>query len=637
MSGNLLVLIAVGLLIVVVVLARTRPLRALEPSVEELCDELASSVRTQWRHEETTRRVHDPVPMPVTWRTESPESPVQDHWINVAGDGRVAPMELDGGIDHVHEIFERIPSRRMVVLGRSGAGKSVLATRLTLALLDRRTSGQRVPVLLSAATWDPRRHGLHEWIAHRLAADYPALRKRHGANGTVADHLVKNGHVLPVLDGLDEITPGLRTRAIRRCNAELHLGDPIVLTCRTEEYRALVSTDDVLTGAAVVELQPLGIEALAQYLPRTTRRVREAQGKASLWEPVIMALVGAKGSALREVLATPLMASLARLTYSETRAEPLDLLDQQRFPSADRLADHLLDELIPSMYPDLDDDSGGTHDGDVRRWATTLATVLSRRNARELAWWQLHHAMPKGISALVAAALGICTGLTVALIAGVQAALPSGIVVALFALLITLPQHTEPAVVRLRLRGSLRTLRLRFAMRPRAGNPLRSAGLIGWVVGGGAVVVALGVATGPVGLVCAIAGISFAVLLDIWFDVPSDISRAPDPWTVLREDRTSALSRGLARGVVVAVAAAPAIGVVSAFALLATVVAGSFAHTAWGKFLVARSYFAVTGQLPWRLAAFLVESHERGILRQVGPVYEFRHARLQTRLLATAG
>ncbi|MFI1828827.1 NACHT domain-containing protein [Streptomyces sp. NPDC020412] len=53
---------------------------------------------------------------------------------------------------------------------------------------------------------------------------------------------------------------------------------------------------------------------------------------------------------------------------------------------------------------------------------------------------------------------------------------------------------------------------------------------------------------------------------------------------------------------------------------------------AWPYYCAARTVFAVRGRLPWRLQTFLADAHRLGVLRQVGPVYQFRHARLQHRL-----
>jgi len=59
--------------------------------------------------------------------------------------------------------------------------------------------------------------------------------------------------------------------------------------------------------------------------------------------------------------------------------------------------------------------------------------------------------------------------------------------------------------------------------------------------------------------------------------------------------------------------------------------------SAWGVFLVVRVWLAVRGRLPLHLMGFLDDAHRRGVLRQAGAVYQFRHARLQDRLASRAG
>jgi hypothetical protein len=51
------------------------------------------------------------------------------------------------------------------------------------------------------------------------------------------------------------------------------------------------------------------------------------------------------------------------------------------------------------------------------------------------------------------------------------------------------------------------------------------------------------------------------------------------------------------------------------------------------EFLVARLRLAMMGRVSWRLMSFLADAHERrGVLRQVGAVYQFRHIDLQRHL-----
>jgi hypothetical protein len=58
----------------------------------------------------------------------------------------------------------------------------------------------------------------------------------------------------------------------------------------------------------------------------------------------------------------------------------------------------------------------------------------------------------------------------------------------------------------------------------------------------------------------------------------------------------------------------------------------SFFQAAWPQYEIARAWLALRRRLPWRLMAFLADAHRRGVLRQAGPVYEFRHIELQHRL-----
>jgi hypothetical protein len=54
-----------------------------------------------------------------------------------------------------------------------------------------------------------------------------------------------------------------------------------------------------------------------------------------------------------------------------------------------------------------------------------------------------------------------------------------------------------------------------------------------------------------------------------------------------------------------------------------------------GQYLVAIVVLRAQGGLPLRLLTFLDDAHRLGILREAGPIYQFRHAKLQDRLAKT--
>ncbi|MCD7441908.1 NACHT domain-containing protein [Streptomyces lincolnensis] len=62
--------------------------------------------------------------------------------------------------------------------------------------------------------------------------------------------------------------------------------------------------------------------------------------------------------------------------------------------------------------------------------------------------------------------------------------------------------------------------------------------------------------------------------------------------------------------------------------------AAALRQAAWPCYTAARHYLALRSGLPRDLMGFLADAHDRGVLRRVGAVYQFRHIELQHRLAA---
>ncbi|WP_229787346.1 NACHT domain-containing protein [Actinokineospora fastidiosa] len=656
------------------------PRSSVDDRLWHAADELAHAVRARWQREEEQRQIHDPFPLPVRWRTVAEE--LTDSWADIRRAGAAGgqePLDLSGRLDQIVEVYRRIPSGRLVVLGQAGSGKTILTLRFVLDLLRTRAAGEAVPVVFNLASWNPTTTGLRDWLAAQLRRDHPGLNAPGPDGSTLAAALVETDRVVPVLDGFDEIADGLHRPALEALNATRL---PLLLTSRPGEYAAAVAGTDVLTAAGGVELTGLTPADLAAYLPRTTRKTG---GGGPAWQPVLTALRERPDDPasvnLAAVLTTPLMVGLARAIYSDTPDhDPADLLDTTRFPTSEAIEEHLLGNLVPTVYRHQPETAPYPPD-QARRWLGHLARHLNRLGTHDLAWWQLGTSVRLPVrvlvvTAVVAAVIGPADIVLEALISGsidayqVTMGLTLGAVAgAAFGLAHALVNQAglEPSRVRLRVRAGADPRR-RGIVVSRARIGFAAGLLLGLAFGvsrgvvrglvlddGHAAVFALvdGAVFGPVfGLAAALMAGLIARC-----EAPLDIRSAGSPIDLLNANRRTVLIQllvfGPAFALIVPLISWSAVALLQQlplesiefrwtplFGVILGLVAGltgglgyALTMTAWGQWLVfARLCLPLTGRLPWSVRAFLDDAYRRGVLRRAGAVYQFRHARLQDHL-----
>ncbi|WP_221348326.1 NACHT domain-containing protein [Streptomyces beigongshangae] len=364
---------------------------------QRAADELAEAVRVQWAAESRLRRLQDPEPLDVHWSRAGP--PLADRPEAVRrGAPLPEPRDGDQRLDRIVDTFTALPSRRLVVLGEAGAGKTVLAVRFVLGTLDARQPGAPVPVLFPLAGWDPGSTALRDWLAERLAAEYRPLAAVTDER-TMARELLDAGLLLPVLDGFDELPGPAHEAALRRLNTELDERLPVLLTCRTEVWTRAVRTGGVLTAADVVRLRPLDFATARRHLERTARP--DADGSTP-WTPVL----ADPPAPLAEVMASPLMVALARTVYGDASRDPAELGDTARFPTAGHIEEHLLDAFVPAAFGGAGPGNGPWSPDAAHRWLRRLARDTGGTGGADgsggagtwrLAWWELPAAMPRAL------------------------------------------------------------------------------------------------------------------------------------------------------------------------------------------------------------------------------------------------
>ncbi|MFD5848150.1 NACHT domain-containing protein [Streptomyces chartreusis] len=284
-----------------------------------------------------------------------------------AGTGRL--FNGTPALPDVASYFRHTYPRRLVVTGAPGAGKTVLALELMLALIEGRAEEDPVPVRLSLAEWDTA-IPLPVWLTGHLVDvyDWPAKE---------AEELIRQRRVLPVLDGLDEMDPtapdGTPSPESPRAQAALdalnayqsgRAAGPVILTCRTRHYEAVRSRTRLI-DAACIDIDHLTPATARDYLLQ--RALEPAR-----WQPVLEALDGDPDGTLATTLSTPWRLNLAATVYAQ-HGDPSDLL---RHATPADLDEHLLARFVPAATALHPRPRRPYTPGDVHRWLARFASYL---------------------------------------------------------------------------------------------------------------------------------------------------------------------------------------------------------------------------------------------------------------------
>lgn len=588
---------------------------------------------------------------------------------------KASPMDLAGPLEDIADVYLKERRSQLMVLGRGGSGKSVLIRRFAQARLqDSDWAGRGpVPVIFSPGSWDPTTMSLRDWLIDRLERDHAFLGKRVSHRGTWASELITGGHVLAILDGFDEMAEDLYGPALRQLGA---FGLPLLLTSRPEALMGVRPNEGLFPGIELTDLT----------LDDCSARLDDSAG----WAPVLARLRGhpgdPAGAMLAAVLTSPLMLTMAE-AFQASDGDPEDLLELAEAGSRAALEKRLLDTFVPTTYDAIVNLSVAKR----RRWNSEraghwlgyLATHLTKQKsgarkpdvhatgAQDIEWWQLGTTIGLPTRMAVSGALsGLISGTAIeivfALMNNPSAALLTtflntlgiGLTFGLvhgFASRIEAAGAFRPSRMQIRLRGESRgrrSRRARESLLPRIGGGL-AGGLVFGIVFGGGIAVYAKLLSLPwlvvaqligqwlvVGLLLGL-GIGIALALVAWLETDAKPEESVGVTDLLRTNRTIVLVQTASVGLVVGLGYGTAVTHFNGFALglpagigagLATAV-GVGTLTAWGRWVIlVRLWLPLSGRLPWRVNAFLDDARSRGVLRQAGAVYQFRHARLRDHL-----
>lgn len=193
----------------------------------------------------------------------------------------------------------------MLILGESGAGKTVLLEELTYQLIQQAERDRRAltPVILSLASWATRRLPLEKWLVEELALRYLVPPE-------VGQRFIEDDQIRLLFDGLDEVRENERGACIRAINQ--YKADhmiPVTVCGSTSEY---LKNGVKLKLQEAFIVQPLSLQQIQEVLSRAGKQFAPIQ--AVLRTDII----------LQQVFSTPLMLYVLFNTYQD-QSTPIDL------------------------------------------------------------------------------------------------------------------------------------------------------------------------------------------------------------------------------------------------------------------------------------------------------------------------
>lgn len=652
--------------------------------LDATADELARVVGAQWHKEAGLRRLLEPAPLPVRWRVSerkvagrvvaaTAEGAARARFGPLPGMGATTRAQLrdGGGLSELHAVYGGLASGRLLLVGPPAAGKTAAAVLLLLDALVHRAAQPApadrarvpVPVLLSLDGWNPGEDSAVDWAADRLTREYTLF---HGKGGRGrARQLLEQGRVSLFLDGLDEVTGKLRGAMVGALETA---PCRLVLVSRAKEA-VLTAKKARLGGALAVEIQPVRPADAAGYL---LNRLPSVPSPA--WRELTGRLLDETGplaaGPLTTALTGPLAIALLRDVYGDD--DPVDeLLDTARFPTPAAVENHLLDHAVVAAYARRPGHPRPRYSArTAERSLRYLAARLDQEGARDLRWWHTpgwtgHR--PRLIAVWIVSTL-VCgpPGVVMAWslyptpligVIGVLSAIGGGYGVARRVAEFSEPQPLSsagwrdiftPETVRSGIGqwlfvGTGLCLLLPLAFDP--GPPIWLLYLVTLPFGFSELLV-----TGRghkilsgTPFLSAGSGRSYDKVREEYARPQVVDTRSVGPVDVWRHHMGLRLFLGLLTGFALALYIGPIIAwtqyplLGAMFALTAALWTGATSVLV-GNLAVATSLTAVQLHFeqgtPVRLVRFLEDARRRNLLRATGPVYQFRHARLQERLAA---
>ncbi len=204
------------------------------------------------------------------------------------------------------QVFENQAVKQLLILGNPGSGKTTTLLQLAKELIEeaRLNKDLPIPVVFDLSSWSKHQKPIEEWLIDELNEQYKIPKEM----GTT---WFKQHHILPLLDGLDEVKAEARLKCLNAINVFIRNVNitGLAVCCRAEEYGDL-STQLCLTAA--IHLQPLNNAQIDHYL-------QTAGDSLATLDQLLK-----QDQELRDLATSPLMLSIMGAAYQNVAREELE-------------------------------------------------------------------------------------------------------------------------------------------------------------------------------------------------------------------------------------------------------------------------------------------------------------------------
>ncbi len=239
----------------------------------------------------------------------------------------VLSVELDKSFEQLQQtnIYNQIgQGKTLLILGEPGSGKTIALLQLAQCLLER-TEGdlnQPIPVVFNLSSWAKKRQAIEEWLIEELREKYQVPKQ-------LSQPWMKQGQLVLLLDGLDEVQEKHRNDCVRALNQFIATHDmtQMVVCSRVKDYEAL--TERLQLSSAIC-IQPISPKQVYEFLANVGDSLA---GLKTLLQ---------RDAELQEFAQTPLILNIMSVTYEGWSAEQL----LQEFRSPENRYQNLFDAYI---------------------------------------------------------------------------------------------------------------------------------------------------------------------------------------------------------------------------------------------------------------------------------------------------